>query len=91
MNTGMLWFDNDKRRPLATKIACAAAYYKEKYGQAPTLCFVHPTMLAKTSPEVQNRAIAICPDPQTRPHHLWIGVHKLETQVPRPDLEADHE
>jgi hypothetical protein len=45
MNIGMLWFDNDVKTDLPSKIRRAATYYKEKYGQTPYLCFVHPSML----------------------------------------------
>jgi hypothetical protein len=46
MNIGMLWFDNDPKVNLDTKIERAAVYYAKKYGKNPTLCFVHPSMLA---------------------------------------------
>ena len=45
MNIGMLWFDNDPKLNLDTKVERAVAYYRDKYGKTPTLCFVHPTML----------------------------------------------
>ena len=46
MNVGMLWFDNDPKSNLDAKIERAADYYRGKYGKVPTLCFVHPSMLA---------------------------------------------
>jgi hypothetical protein len=46
MNIGMLWFDNDPKVNLDTKIERAAIFYAKKYGKNPTLCFVHPSMLA---------------------------------------------
>ena len=49
MNIGMLWFDNDPKVNLDTKIERAAIYYAKKYGKNPTLCFVHPSMLANTA------------------------------------------
>jgi hypothetical protein len=45
MNVGMLWFDNDTKAGLTIKVERAAAYYRTKYGRAPTVCFVHPSML----------------------------------------------
>jgi hypothetical protein len=45
MNIGMLWFDNDPKAGLTTKVERAAVYYLNKYGKSPNLCFVHPTML----------------------------------------------
>jgi len=48
MNVGMLWFDNDPRTGLEGKVARAADYYRTKYGRKPTLCFVPPSMLARS-------------------------------------------
>jgi len=45
MNIGMLWFDNDPKIELNKKIERAASYYRDKYGAAPTLCYVHPSMV----------------------------------------------
>ena len=43
MKTGLLWFDDDPRRQLEEKVRRAATHYERKYGQSPTLCFVHPS------------------------------------------------
>ncbi len=50
MKIGMLWFDNDPKADLKVKIERAASYYSKKYGQAPNLCFVHPSMTPATNP-----------------------------------------
>ena len=51
MNVGMLWFDNDPRTALTTKVARAADYYRQKYGLVPDLCLVEPLpCLPKHSP-----------------------------------------
>lgn len=73
MKTGMLWFDNDPKVDLATKIARAAAYYQRKYGMRPDLCFVHPTMLSTSQPHSQG--IEVRPNRQVLPNHLWMGIH----------------
>ncbi|HMN59680.1 MAG TPA: hypothetical protein PJ988_04920 [Anaerolinea sp.] len=75
MRTGMLWFDNDPKTDLPTKINRAAAYYQKKYGCSPDLCFVHPTML---KPETARaNGIELRPSRQVLPNHLWLGVHEL--------------
>lgn len=74
MNTGMLWFDNDKLTDLATKIERAAAYYVKKYGTQPDLCFVHPSMLAGAASPA--RGIEVKTTQQILPNHFWIGVHE---------------
>jgi hypothetical protein len=76
MNIGMLWFDNDPRTALAVKVARAADYYRQKYGQVPDLCLVHPSMIAATRPDfVEGRAgnVSIRSNPLIQPGHLWIG------------------
>jgi len=76
MNTGMLWFDNDPRTALNSKVERAADYYRQKYGLIPDLCLVHPTMLAQTHPEfVEARAgkVAVRANRAILPGHLWIG------------------
>ncbi len=75
MRTGMLWFDNNPKTDLATKIQQAAGYYQKKYGCMPNLCFVHPSMLnaALLSPP---HGIEIRPNRVVLPNHLWLGVHE---------------
>lgn len=76
MKTGMLWFDNDPKTDLSTKISRAAAYYQHKYGQNPNLCFVHPVMLANHSLR-SHENIEVRPNRAVLPNHLWIGIHDL--------------
>jgi hypothetical protein len=54
MNIGMLWFDNDPKLNLDTKVERAVAYYRDKYGKTPTLCFVHPSMLPTATLAAKN-------------------------------------
>lgn len=70
MKTGMLWFDNDPKADLATKIQRAAEYYQKKYGQIPTHCYVHPTMIPKDG--VQT-FLSLYTSRQVLPNHLWLG------------------
>jgi hypothetical protein len=72
MDTGMLWFDNDPRTDLKTKIMKASQYYQNKYGVNPNLCFVHPTMLAEQMKQVN--AIEIRSSKKVLPYHLWLGI-----------------
>lgn len=73
MDIGMLWFDNDTHRNLAEKIARAVAYYRTKYGQPPTDCFVNPAMLNTDSAEVAG-GLRLRPAANVLKNHLWLGI-----------------
>jgi len=82
MNIGMLWFDNDPKVTLDTKVERAAVYYRNKYGQNPTLCYVHPTMLAHVVEEkIESESKRMTPtgvelrsNRSVLPNHFWIGM-----------------
>lgn len=69
--TGMLWLDDDAKRPLEEKVARAASYYKDKYGTAATTCFVSQKTLEE---EVVFGKITVKPDQYIGPAYLWLGV-----------------
>jgi hypothetical protein len=82
----MLWFDNDRRKDLNSKVIRAADYYREKYGRVPNICFVHPSMLsldngkngskaASAAKKVMAGKVEILPADTVLPNHLWIGVN----------------
>lgn len=77
MDIGMLWKDDDNRRSLEDKVARAAAYYRQKYGEAATVCFVHPTMLAEApaSEGVTAAGLRVLPARTVQVHHFWLGVN----------------
>jgi hypothetical protein len=69
MNTGMLWFDSDAKTTLAAKVREAARYYEKKFGTAPDLVVVHPTMDDRSQvPGIEVRASRVI-----LPNHLWMG------------------
>ena len=71
MDIGMLWFDNDPKTDLATKLTKASSYYLKKYGQVPNLCFVHPSMIGQASNSPKDMEIR--QNPVIRPNHFWLG------------------
>jgi hypothetical protein len=73
MNVGMLWFDNDIKSEIKTKIKRAAVYYQKKYGQVPNLCYVHPSMVSGEAARADG--IEIRTTKSVLPHHFWIGVY----------------
>jgi hypothetical protein len=89
MNIGMLWFDNDPKAELSSKIERAASYYRNKYGATPTVCFVHPSMLTahgnpdtntglSNLPVYRSAGVEVHPTRSVLPNHLWIGVGSKE-------------
>lgn len=79
MNTGMLWFDNDPKVDLQTKITRAADYYKRKYGTLPDLCYVHPSMLKDVNG--RRNGIDVRPNQRVLPNHFWLGVQEKTTTL----------
>jgi len=81
MQVGLLWFDNDPRRALATKIEEAAVRYREKFGNTPDVCYVNGAELNGQNvvvtlaglPKVSLRVLAA---PNILPHHYWLGVEE---------------
>ena len=73
MMIGMLWFDNDNRADLESKLRRAIDYYQSKYGRTPNLCFVHPSMLPQAAP--QNMGVELRTTRSVRPNHFWLGVN----------------
>ena len=76
MFTGMMWFDNDPKKPLVDKVSQAAEYYKNKYGLAAELCFVNPKQLS--GDYIQVERVQVRGSRSVLPGHLWIG------QEPKP-------
>jgi hypothetical protein len=76
MKVGLLWFDNDGRRSLREKVERAAAYYHEKYGEKPNVCFVHPSMLEGNGDRgpVKADGVEIREGRSVLRNHFWIGV-----------------
>ena len=95
MNIGMLWFDNDAKADLTTKVERAAVYYQQKYGRFPTICFVHPSMAPARPAQNGDAGPADSPEEQALkagdievrtnrsvlPNHLWIGVNGVNGQA----------
>jgi hypothetical protein len=79
MDIGMLWYDDDAKRKLDEKVARAAQYYQTKYGVAPTVCYLHPSMLEdKTGiPQAGPSAAGSIQLRSARTvlvNHFWIGL-----------------
>ena len=74
MYTGLLWFDNDPNSTLTVKIQKALDYYSKKFGRAPELCFVHPSMLDSGQRQLMLGKVTVRAYRPVMPNHFWIGV-----------------
>lgn len=72
VNIGMLWFDNDPKVDVVTKINRATDYYYKKYGQEPDLCFVNPA--TQIEPSLKGASIEVQTDQMVLPDHFWLGI-----------------
>ncbi len=73
MDIGLLWFDNDKKRDLPTKVQRAAEHYQNKFGYLPDVCFVHPSQLPENGNDVKSGLIMVKPSHTVLRHHFWLG------------------
>lgn len=71
MKIGMLWFDNDPKADLATKIQRAVTYYQGKYGDRPNLCYANPSTV-REGQLIEH--VTVMPNRSVLPNHFWIGV-----------------
>ena len=67
----LIWFDNDRKRPLRAKVEAAAERYQERFGVAPELVLLNP---AQAGEQEQIAGIPVRPTPLVSPNHLYIGV-----------------
>ena len=86
MDIGMLWYDDDAKRPFGEKVARAVDYYKAKYGSVPTVCFVNPATL-KNAPETAA-GVQIRSARNVMVDHFWLGVGETNGNGARSNGKA---
>ena len=72
MDTGLLWFDDDRKAPLAAKVEKAARRYREKFGRSPNVCYVNPVTLSEA--QAMPAHVKVIELTSIQPDHFWIGV-----------------
>jgi hypothetical protein len=75
MKVGMLWFDGKDVDDVGPRVQAAASYYRNKYGRAPTVCFLHPSMMGEVR-LVQVDGVRLRPSDSILRGHLWLGVEE---------------
>jgi hypothetical protein len=77
MKVGMLWYDGDPKRGMEEKVELAAAYYREKYGRRPNLCFIHPDTAGDSVLSSTNK-IEVRTNASVLQDHFWVGMQPDE-------------
>ena len=85
---GLLWYDDDVRRPLAIKLAEAAERYRERVGFEPTTCLLNPAQIPSAPPAtgrgsrkkivVPAITLRLVSDEHLRPNYFFVGVGEGE-------------
>jgi hypothetical protein len=69
--TGLLWYDNDPKVEFAAKVARAAGRYRERFGRAANVCYVHPSTLASISSLPVG--LHVLPSAKVQQNCYWVG------------------
>lgn len=69
MPWGLLWYDAEGT--LEERVNRAARRYREKHGEAPTICYIHPSLYVEG---LNVNGCRVVGHPSVLKDHLWIGV-----------------
>jgi hypothetical protein len=71
MELGELFLIENPRLSLKQRVLWAAERYQRKYGQRPTLCLVHPSLIEG---ERRFGRLKLEAKKSVLPNYLWLGV-----------------
>ncbi len=87
LTVGLLWYDDDPKRPTALKIADGMARYRERLGTAPTTCYLNPRQLEAVTAPTRHKGVgaplpnaSLISDDTMRPNYFLIGVEESDQQ-----------
>ena len=72
MDIGLLWFDNGSQRSLKEKIGKAVSHYLQRFGDKPTVCYMHPDTLDADFNSLKGVRLKTAMN--VLPHHFWVGM-----------------
>ena len=78
----LAWFDADRKKPVAEKIAEARERYVEKFGAEPVVCLVNPADV------VEGSAVELRPATYIGRNCFWIGVDERAEEPAAPPPAA---
>ncbi len=87
---GLLWYDDDARRPVPQKIADAVSRYQERLGGLPTVCQLNPRQAAAlaSAKAATLPPVRLMPEETLRPNYFFVGIEEGD-EIPRPSPELD--
>lgn len=74
LKVGLLWFDDDLKRPLVEKLDEAVERYRERFGARPTLVHLHPAQ----AEGLVYRRLKVLGDAHLRRNHFLLGMDEAE-------------
>ncbi len=98
---GLLWYDDDGRRPLTAKIIEAAERYRERIGFEPTVCQLPPQQWTALTAAVAHpkrsrtpvvqlpRSLRLESDEHLSANYFLLGMGENDLVIPNPLLAPD--
>lgn len=80
LKMGLLWFDDNPKRPLAEKLDEAAERYQERFDMWPTLVHLNPTQ----AEGLKYKRLRIFGDVHLRRNYFIVGVDETDAGVALP-------
>lgn len=80
----LIWYDNDRKRKLAEKVAQAAERYTERFGTSPQVVLLNP---AQAGEMAEVAGLPVRATPLVAPHSLYIGADDAD-DAPAPSVAA---
>jgi hypothetical protein len=77
VEAGLLWFDDDKKKPLKAKVDDAVSAYCAKprfVDKKPNTCYVHNSMLPEGKETLRLDGVWVKSVAAIPPYHFFIGV-----------------
>jgi hypothetical protein len=72
IENGLLWFDDTPGRTLEQTIAHIVERFRQKYGESPNVCYVHPSTITNGEKMVGSVKVLSSSTVVVNPHHFWM-------------------
>ena len=72
MEMGLLWFDDGESKSLKEKISNAVHHYEQRFGDQPTVCYMHPDSEDEDTDSLKGVSIKTASN--VLPNHFWVGI-----------------